>query len=96
MIVDVAGVLGRLTRPVREYGGVILTGERVTAPRMLLLNGVDFEPGCSVFELEQPLFLRTGDRLWAEDGGVVVERASGDRERPAGGMACVCRRWRLL
>ncbi|MFE2867167.1 hypothetical protein [Embleya sp. NPDC059259] len=75
---------------------MILTGEHVTAPRMLLLNRVDFEPGCSVFELERPLFLRAGDRLWAEDGRVVVECASGDRERPAGGMACVCRRWRLL
>jgi hypothetical protein len=63
---------------------------------MLLLNRVNFEPGCSVFELERPLFLRTGDQLWAEDGRVVVERASGDRERPAGGMASVYRRWRLL
>ncbi|WP_406292188.1 hypothetical protein [Embleya sp. NBC_00896] len=71
-------------------------GERVKAPRMLLLNEVDFEPGCSVFELERPLFLRAGDRLWAEDDTIVVERASGDRERAAGGMACVCRRWRLL
>ncbi|MFI1585093.1 hypothetical protein [Embleya sp. NPDC020630] len=68
----------------------------MTAPRMLLLNRVDFEPGCSVFELEQPLFLHAGDRLWTEDDGVVVERASGDRERPAGGMARVYRRWRLL
>ncbi|MFF7243610.1 hypothetical protein ACFZBU_06905 [Embleya sp. NPDC008237] len=68
----------------------------MTAPLMLLLNRVDFEPGCSVFELEQPLFLRAGDRLWADDGGVVVERGSGDRERPAGGMASVYRRWRLL
>lgn len=95
-IIDSAGALGKLTRPLREYGEVILTGERVSAPRMLLLNRVDFEPGCSVFELEQPLFLRAGDQLWAEDDRVVVERTSGDRERPAGGMASVYRRWRLL
>ncbi|MCF2530752.1 hypothetical protein LZ495_26535 [Yinghuangia sp. KLBMP8922] len=63
---------------------------------MLLLNRIEFESGCSVFELERPLFLNAGDRLWAADGGVVVERASGDRERPAGAMATVYRRWRLL
>ena len=71
-------------------------GERVTAPRMLLLNEVDFVPGCLVFELEHPLFLDTGDRLWAEDGGVVVERVSGRLEHPCGGMAAVRRSWQLL
>ena len=81
----------------RDYGSVTLMGdERVTAPRMLLLNEIDFVPRCLVFELEQPLFLETGDQLWAQDGEVVVERVSGRRERPAGGMAAVCRSWRRL
>lgn len=65
---------------------MILSGERVTAPRMLLLNQVDVVRSCAVFALEQPLFLNAGDELWFEDGEVVVQRVSGRLERPAGDL----------
>ena len=72
-----------------------LSGERITASRMLLLNAVEFEPGCLVFELDGPLMLLSGDRLWREDGRVVVERVSGTRQYPSGTMTTVKRAWRL-
>jgi len=54
---------------------------------MLLLNRVDFEPGCYVFVLDQPLFLMPGDQVQAERNSVVVQRAAtGATERPAGSM----------
>ncbi|MEU3568325.1 hypothetical protein AB0E96_07830 [Kitasatospora sp. NPDC036755] len=54
---------------------------------MLLLDRVDFEPGCYVFDLDQPLFLTSGDQIWAECSSVVVRRAvTGVLERPAGNM----------
>ncbi|MFJ9843000.1 hypothetical protein ACIRYZ_21510 [Kitasatospora sp. NPDC101155] len=54
---------------------------------MLLLNRIDFEPGCYVFNLDQPLFLTPGDQIWAERSSVVVRRAvTGLVERPAGSM----------
>jgi hypothetical protein len=62
---------------------------------MLLLDRVEFDPGCLVFELEQPLLLRTGDRLWADGGRLVVERASGARHYPAGSMSAVTRSFHL-
>jgi len=73
-----------------------LYGERVTAQRMLLLNQVELDPGCGVFELESPLFLMEGDQLWVEGHAVVVARSSGAVERPAGGYAYWNRRWRLI
>lgn len=67
--------------------GMMLDGALVTAPRMLLLNRVDFEPGCDVFELDQPLFLMPNDQVWAERSSVVVQRAAtGVAERPTGAM----------
>jgi hypothetical protein len=48
---------------VREHGRMRLAGEWVVAPRLLLLGKVEFEPGCVVFGLEHPLWLRIGDRL---------------------------------
>lgn len=81
----------------RDDGSVMLVGgERVTAPRMLLLNEVNCVPGCLQFRLEQPLFLDAGDQLWADDGAVVVERISGRRERLVGDVAVVRRDWQLL
>ncbi len=66
---------------------MMLNGAPVTAPRMLLLDRVDFEPGCYVFDLDQPLFLMPGDQVWAERSSVVVQRAAtGATERPAGAM----------
>ncbi len=60
-----------------------LDGARVTARRMLLLSQVEFDPGCYVFELDEPLFLAPGDQLRAENGSVVVQRTSGAVERPS-------------
>ncbi|MFD7905562.1 hypothetical protein ACFV4G_25365 [Kitasatospora sp. NPDC059747] len=54
---------------------------------MLLLDRVDFEPGCYVFNLDQPLFLASGDQIWAERSSVLVRRAvTGLVEQPAGSM----------
>jgi hypothetical protein len=72
---------------------MLVGGERVIAPRMLLLNEINFGPGRLVFALEQPLFLDTGDQLWAEDDAIVVERVSGRRERPIGDMTTARRCW---
>ncbi|MBD0691141.1 hypothetical protein BG452_33890 [Streptomyces sp. CBMA123] len=66
---------------------MMLNGSPVTAPKMLLLDRVDFEPSCYVFKLDQPLFLRPGDQIWAERSSVVVQRTvTGLVERPAGSM----------
>ena len=50
----------------RQHGGMRLHGDRVTAPRMLLLNNIALDPGCYVFELERPLFLNEGGQVWQE------------------------------
>ncbi|MGX9885427.1 hypothetical protein [Streptomyces sp. NPDC002276] len=73
-----------------------LYGERVTAPRMLLLDHIAFDPGCHVFELAEPLFLDQGDQVWRESDSVVVARVGGTVERPAGGLVTWNRRWRLV
>ncbi|MFF2144446.1 hypothetical protein [Kitasatospora sp. NPDC058190] len=66
---------------------MMLNGSPAAAPRMLLLDRVDFEPGCYVFDLDQPLFLNPGDQIWAERSSVIVQRAvTGLVERPAGSM----------
>ncbi|WP_158702182.1 hypothetical protein [Kitasatospora sp. MMS16-BH015] len=65
-----------------------LTGVPATAPRMLLLDHVRFEPGCAVYVFDRPLFLLPGDRIWAEQDSVAVRRfGSGRVEWPAGGAA---------
>ncbi|WP_431678565.1 hypothetical protein [Kitasatospora sp. KL5] len=76
--------------------GMMLAGPRITAPRMLLLNRVDFEPGCYVFTLDQPLFLMPGDQVCAEARSVAVLRASGAVERPSGDWATERWAYKLL
>ncbi|MFJ9820436.1 hypothetical protein ACIRU3_35240 [Streptomyces sp. NPDC101151] len=73
---------------------VMFRGESVAAPRMLLLNEMKFEPG-GWFELERPLFLKAGDLLVRDGDQVIVRRATGQEERPAGSFSPWCRRTRL-
>lgn len=78
---------------------MMVNGSPATAPRMLLLNRVEFEPGCYVFELDQPLFLNPGDQIWAEPrkNSVSVRRAvTGAVERPVGTMNSELRVYKLL
>ncbi|WP_158835342.1 hypothetical protein [Streptomyces sp. NRRL S-350] len=76
---------------------MMLNGSPATAPRMLLLDRVDFEPGCYVFDLDRPLFLAAGDQIWAERSSVVVLRAvTGSVERPAGSMTAERWAYKLL
>jgi len=71
-------------------------GDPVSAPRMLLLNRVEFDPGCLVFALDQPLFLLKGDQVWFEKNSVAVRRASGPVEYPSGSLATWNRRYKLI
>lgn len=87
---------GRVRPRSRHHEGMRLYGERVTAPRMLLLDHIAFDPGCHVFELAEPLFLDQGDQVWRESDSVVVARVGGTVERPAGGLVTWNRRWRLV
>lgn len=62
---------------------------------MLLLNEVRFEPD-AVYELERPLLLLPGDEVHRHGQRVVVRRAVGRVESPAGHWEPWCWDWRLL
>ncbi|MFE6871911.1 hypothetical protein ACFVFS_35900 [Kitasatospora sp. NPDC057692] len=74
---------------------MILDGPPATAPRMLLLDRVDFTSGCRVFDLVRPVFLMPGDRIRVALDEVTVRRAAtGREERLQGSMNSVLRRQR--
>ncbi|MBM9510482.1 hypothetical protein [Actinacidiphila acididurans] len=69
--------------------------EPATAPRMLLLNEVRFDPDW-IFQLDRPLFLLPGDQVAMDEGRLVVRRAAGEVEHPSGEREPWCWRQRLV
>ncbi|MEU5536966.1 hypothetical protein [Streptomyces sp. NPDC020362] len=73
-----------------------LVGEPVTADRATLLNELRFDPD-AVYKLDRPLMLTPGDQVHVlGDRQVIVRRAAGREERPAGHWTPWCWSWRLL
>lgn len=51
---------------------------RVVAPRNLMISEFRFEVrSCCPQTLEKPLFLWTGESMWTDEDGVVVQRLDG-------------------
>lgn len=70
--------------------------EEFTATRMMLISEVSSdEMCCQTVSLDQPLFLRPGDRLSFDGAEVIVDRSSGRRERLTGSGGRALQRWRL-
>jgi hypothetical protein len=76
-------------------GAMRVFGEPATAPRMLLLNEVRFDPDWT-FRLDRPLFLMPGDQLRMDGHRLILRRTTGEVEHPAGEGAPWCWRWRLV
>lgn len=72
-----------------------LQGEPVVAVRALLLNELRFDPD-AVYELDRPMLLLPGDQVHRQGQQVVIKRAAGHTERPAGHWEPWCWEWRLL
>jgi hypothetical protein len=73
-----------------------LRGEPATADRALILNELRFELDL-IYQLDCPLMLLPGDQVsMRQEQQVVVKRASGREERPAGHWQPWCWAWRLL
>lgn len=70
-------------------------GEPATAPKMLLLNEVRFDPDW-IFRLNRPLFLMPGDQVRMDGNRLSLRRAAGQLEHPPGDVEPWCWRWRLI
>ncbi|BCJ74914.1 hypothetical protein CS0771_44580 [Catellatospora sp. IY07-71] len=70
--------------------------DEFTATRMMLISVVSSdEMCCDTLTLDQPLFLRPGDRMSFHGVEVVVDRSSGRRERLTGSSGRALQRSRL-
>ncbi|MEU9992966.1 hypothetical protein AB0E10_40595 [Streptomyces sp. NPDC048045] len=73
-----------------------MEGEPVTADRAVLLNELRFDSD-AIYRLDRPLMLAPGDRVHVlGDRQIVIERAAGREERPAGHWIPWCWSWRLV
>lgn len=72
-----------------------LQGEPTLVDRALLVNELRFDPD-AVYELDRPLLLMPGDQVHRRGQQVIVRRAAGNEEAPAGRWETWCWEWRLL
>ncbi|MEU8004484.1 hypothetical protein AB0B66_25280 [Catellatospora sp. NPDC049111] len=73
-----------------------LSGDRIVAPRNLMIREIMVTRSCLTITLEEALFLRQGETLWLDGSEPVVERLDGTTVRPRSGSAAVNRSFRLL
>lgn len=81
-----------------------LFGDRITAPKTLMISEIMVNGSCWFITLERALFLRKGETLWLDDAqafGVpvpqpVVERLDGTTVRPKSTWATVKWAYKLL
>ncbi|GHJ50639.1 hypothetical protein Cs7R123_79810 [Catellatospora sp. TT07R-123] len=73
-----------------------LFGDRIVAPRELMIREIIANEGCLTVTLDQALFVRQGETLWLDKSELVVERLDGTTVRPGSASAMVRRSFRLL
>ncbi|GAA3247759.1 hypothetical protein ACFO1B_38895 [Dactylosporangium siamense] len=73
-----------------------LFGNRITAPKALMIREIMVNDSCVVVTLDRALFLRAGEQLWFEGTQPVVERLDGSRVRPPRTWCTVTWAYKLL
>lgn len=73
-----------------------LFGDRVVAPKLLMIREITVHGTCYLITLHQALFLRKGETIWLEGTQPVVERLDGTRVRPGRSWSTVRWAYKLL
>ena len=73
-----------------------LSGERIVAPKNLMVRDIMVDGTCHLITLDRALFLRAGDTLWLEGTTPVVQRRDGAAVRPGHSWCTVHWAYRLL
>ncbi|MBV1856611.1 hypothetical protein [Catellatospora tritici] len=79
-----------------------LLGDRIVAPKALMISEIMVNGSCWFITLERALFLRKGETLWLDDVNPrglpqpVVERLDGTTVRPKSAFATVKWAYKLL
>jgi hypothetical protein len=59
-----------------------LFGDRIVAPKALMIREIMVHGSCNLITVDRALFLRRGDTLWLDGTQPVVERLDGTTMRP--------------
>ncbi|WP_018350267.1 hypothetical protein [Longispora albida] len=73
-----------------------LHGDRITAPKNLMIRDIMVNNSCLLITLDRALFLREGETIQLEDHQPVVERHDGTTLRPSCTSAAVRWSYKLL
>ena len=73
-----------------------LPGDRIVAPKDLMIQEITLNDSCTVITLDRTLFLRKGETLWLDGIQPVIERLDGTTLRPTHTTATVNRTYKLL
>jgi hypothetical protein len=73
-----------------------LLGDRIVAPKALMIREIVVNDSCVLITLDRALFLRAGETLRLDGTQPVVERLDGTTVRPASTSCTVRWTYRLL